>query len=1016
MSSPSRGDLQTLHFPAGAGIDQSTRPELIEPGTANRSQKNVRFTNKGSLSKAPGFQALTRTRLDSAGRTRGKRLISHEGSIVSIDGSQADLLSPDLGGWRPIGRVSEIGFRSIETPSFFDATAEDCTYCNGFYAITSWCANDSGSKTAVVSIISADTEEPAYANKVLDAGSDVVRPLVASISNRYIIAVWANGTVILASYFDTQAFGGGWHSIGTIASDFVGAPPSPMAIEQLSDRVAVVYSRPFDSGTSRLGLATFNITGVLESRTITTVDADIEALDVAGRSGHFGDTLWIGWACSALTSTDVNVLGVDPFGLGTIMASAAVVANPTTGSANMTIIPTTTGAGRIIVRAGGGECSSYLRSWDTSAGALNPLGSNFAVANFYPVARGFFHNDRCYVQCTTRAVSFEVAEVPQQTLVLVDVTENSLFLRPVVNHSMDTSAFSRGFQAKTVQKGFDEKLYSVVNRKKTASTVSAELAEYDFDPVESWSPANFQRCTYLSGGIVSYIDGDSVYEAGFLFRPPQPLESHASSGALTATIGYRYIYVWEHVDATGAVHQSGISQPSALSGAFTTQDVEVTMRPLTVTSRRQSEVSTVRIGLYRTTDGGQVFYRVATIAFDGTTDSILYTDTMTDATLQSKQKLYEQPGVKGTAQDHRAPSAMAHLESYGGFLVGAQGSNLFWSGQPIDGEGAWFSPLFQMPVEGEGPITGLAVLDGNIFVFKRRKIFITRGRPPVDNDSAGGLEDLRLLASDSGCTDARSLVSTAKMIFYRSERGIDAITRDGSVVWVGDKIQNILEEYPCVSAAVLDPLNDNVLFSLSSGLNGGPTGSFGVTLTYSLSFDAWESIDEHTSATGTVNTPAVSAAITQKNGEWLYSWLDRNGYVYRETPDQYIHADGTYVISEYTIPWAKLGLQQQMMIYSLMLFIEVHEACGFEVELTYNYGASTETKTFPAAEVVGKRQFELRPMLTNHYQSVTAVIREVAPVSFSTGQGLTFIGLSVDVALVIGDTKGTPPVAVEARK
>lgn len=1019
--------LQPLHVPAGLGIDEAVRPEHAVLGEANLSNRNARSVERLGLGKRLGLRPLPRAQIayPFADVPSANRLLSLGGTpcVVSqayvgpnaIHHTRAYSWAEGKEAWRDMGRAPECVPSFSGVPSFFNSTVEDVAYCNGHYCVISAAENASGVDDAVVTVIDAMTNKPVLPSTVLRSGT--MRQAVVALSGRYFVAVYASGSNVNAHYFDTEDFTYGWQEIGgplpsgaKVGNNLVG---EHLAVEQLGDRVAVAYGVG-SSGTSRISVKTFNLSGVVQSVTLTTANDQTQTVDVAGRDG---DTLWVAW--TSILGTDVRICGLDPANLSTVLASTATLPLLSdwdeSGFYHLTVIPTTAGCCTVVAQDQDPKDQIVVQKVQTATGAAVVDGASRTVRNCIAAARGFYRNGRTYLQVWSGDGSVSAGTCAQQQIVLADITDPLPWVRPVCVHSFNTSTRSAYRKCKTVRGPDASKWYSAVNRQKTASSVSADVVEYDFAPEDGWEPAAFLGCTFLSGGLLAYLDGDAVYEAGFLFRPPPPTWSLTNGGTITTSQGgWRYVYVYEHIDSTGSLTQSGISDPSEATGNGN-QYPTVRMAPLSVTMRMNGKAS-ARIGLYRTTDGGKVFYRVNTVFFDGTAAEIQYNDFLPDSTLVTRAKLYRQPDSAGTNQDRRAPGPIRRLTEYNGFLVGAFGPILYWSGQPLDGEGAWFNPLFQSsPLDDE--ITGVRPLDGALVVYTRRSVYITSGEPPVDNASRGGLGDLRRISSDVGCTEPRSLVPTSLGHFFLSDRGVELLTRGQTVEFVGKQVQRTLAKHPRVTSAVLDVRNGLVRLTCDGD---GEEGA--VALVFDLALAKWISADS-------VPRPASSAAYVRTGGQWRYALADVGGTVRveKDEGDPDAHLDGSdWVPLSWEPAHVRAGLQQQMRCHNGLLLVERHSAAGLRLEVEYGYegggayggGGPLHLKEWTPAETAEfPRQlpFRVDDQRPAFRMRVTDVEPE-DPAGRGDGRGLTLVAASFDVVPIGNDTRGTPLLSDAARK
>ncbi len=393
---------------------------------------------------------------------------------------------------------------------------------------------------------------------------------------------------------------------------------------------------------------------------------------------------------------------------------------------------------------------------------------------------------------------------------------------------------------------------------------------------------------------------------------------------------------------------------------------------------------------------------------------------MSDATLATQAQLYGSgnlPGTNGAGQDRRAPCALSHLVSYADMLVGSYASTLYYSAGPVEGEGTWFSPAFLATVPGTGDITGLAAQDGTLYVFKSGSVYAIAGESPSDSGSSGGFGSPRRLACDVGCTEPDSLVVTSAGIFFRSARGIELLTRSGSVVPIGAEIQTTLADFPIVSSATLDDHEGLVYFTLAAAESGGLVSGDGRDLVFDLAVGGWMSVDDKRGASA--HEASQDSAMVSIASKPRFAWLGVDGTVRYEklATDADAHLDGSsFVTSQYELPPIKLGLQQEQRVYEIMALFERHSAAGLLIEVANDFGDydAADNKAWTEAATLGERQLSFRPKA--HGEAVQLRVSDTAPAVLGTGKGFTFVGISADIAPKQGPTRATPRLAVAGRR
>jgi hypothetical protein len=1010
----------TLHSPAGLGIDEATRPELIEFGTKNLSCLNVRQDKRGDVSKRFGFDALGNTSIDGVTAATGLRILSDRDTLVRIGeptGASPLLTVYDAQStqWAAIsGRPSECSLRLIDLPSMGNTShIDDVAYANGYFCVV-WRAFAPGSPAQAYTFAALiNAASGAIVSSTIQVGVsafETAPPLLVAVGNYFIVVrADAGGNPIKASYLNSASgstIATGWVAMADLAADQHAANISIAACSlphASQARAALVYINN-SAGVSNVTVKTFTQAGVLETQTIATNSVVPTVVDC---SGSALDTLWVTWNEATLA----KVRGLAPLAITT--AALASTATVMTASATPTLFAiqasSTAGTGRLFINDGAAAMQSAMRGFVTTAGATVASGSQTTVFSAHACGRPFFRTGRYYIPVYVGDTSNL-----QQQVTVVDWTDNVGTLRPVANPTPGLGSINSSGKCTVVAGADANKFYFGLGIVRSSVANASCLLEMDFASSRRWQPASWGNSTYLTGGVLQYLDGARIAEVGFIMRPSTPTVALGGTG-ITGT--YRYVAVYESIDADGNWSVSGLSTPSA-STSPANQTVTVTTLPLTVTSRNSSvssQAGSVRIAWYRTLNGGIApYYRLGTTVNDPAA-VVTFADAVTDATLAVNSKLYSQPGVNGTAQDRRTAPGLNVLVSYNGMLVGATGSDVWYSGQNVSGEGAWFNPIFQVPIPGEGLITGLWVMDGTLFVAKRREIYAISGEPPSDNGSVGGLGLPRRLAVDVGCIESRSTCVTALGTFFQSDRGIEILSRAQAVEWIGESMQDTLASFPVVTSATVDPVSCTVLIELAVSESAGLVTGNGRTLVFDLTLKDWVSTDQRKSVAGVAATPSQSACIIYTGTAWRYAWIGANGRVYTESTG-YLDADSSFVTAQYETAWLKHGLQQEQRVWSGTILFEQASAAGLTIEVAYDYAtySGADDKTWAEALTLSKRQLEWRPKPRG--QAMKFRVKDTAPAIVGTGQGFTFVGMSFDLAQKQGPTKGVVRLAVAGRK
>ena len=1014
----------TLHIPSGLPIDQGTRREHSNASQTNRMARNARSPERGAIEKRLGTSRLSRTRLIAplamvgTSRTSGVKLFSHQGTPTVIDADgYVDSWSEPLGGWVVRGRASEVDYSVTDVPASpgYAGAPVDSEAC-GDYLCTVY---------TEVSVIIGGTPSvgQAYASVLhLPTGTVVRAPetlnpqnctfaQVAQFDDRYFVACTVDTSGSIAAFIlDTQAMAAGWSTlVVSVVATTTSVTDAVMSMCSMGDRVALAF---IGTTAQKVQIRTLNASGIVSSANASGAVAPV-GVDVAWAPGV---GVWLAQAGGTVSSTTyVQLYSTTLVAIGGSLTL--------TGGSAMRGVFIAAGPGVARTWSYYSTTPSQTQSYTGSAGASALSGSsdNFATASALMSTRPFYRSGRYYAFFKGILADWSSVSVT-----------SSVVLRPVA--SVFPGLIGSGHTgprstSKITAWGSKWVVVLALNSGTNAvgfngGAFSSRAVIFDFAATTRSCTAEHHGVTAIGGGLTQQYDGDRVHELGFLVSP-RITNIALSAGTVTGT-GYRYVAVYEDVDAHGNIAVSGVSEVSAAT-TLATQRATVSVSNLQLTSRRRFDPSTgvplvgaLRVTLYRTlASGAPPYYRVGSaVMLAGSTATTIIDDT-TDANLQSAPLLYAPnlPGAAGESLDRRAPPGLQNLVSYNGMLVGSRESSVYNSGQPVYGEATWFSPLFETPLpSGEDDITALASLDGTLFPMKKTEIFAMIGEAPSDNGAAGGMGPPRRLSSDCGCIESRSVVSTSMGAFFQSERGIELLNRSQTVEFIGEAVQATQADYPTTVAATLDSKHSLVRIAMTRTDEFAQTT--GITLVYDLTLKYWVSVD---------SMPLVpaSAACTVSGGASRYTWLSTTGYLYAEKldgeNDSHIEGGATWITLEFTTSPIHFGLQQEQRVYEFMLLYEMNSEAGIEVQIAHDYGAfggvDTGGKFWSDLETAGKIQLPFRPLKPRN-GSMELLVRDTQKSGFLTGscKGPTFIGISTDIAVKVGNTRGTPRTNAELRR
>lgn len=528
---------------------------------------------------------------------------------------------------------------------------------------------------------------------------------------------------------------------------------------------------------------------------------------------------------------------------------------------------------------------------------------------------------------------------------------------------------------------------------------------------------------YVSGGThAKFVGGGEPNEVGFVDIPRIGAVANATVGLPNGLV--RYVAVYRHVDESGAVTWSRVSDIVSASPALRQVTVEVMAPAVTNRDTRRGAgvvASPVvnSVELYRTTAGGTIYYLCAgtqpgstqTLVLQAVSNVYALSDNMSDATLATKAQLFRQPGTPNSAVDRYAPPGGGILCQHKDRLFTADtlGSRVCYSSFFVDGETAWFNPAFSFFVHGgSGPITGLASMDGRLFVFKRDAIFVVDGDGPGEAGVTGNeYSPPNRLATEHGCVDHRTVLVTTDGLMYRSPRGIELLNRGLQVKYIGERAQNTLAANQFNHGAVIDPTGK------ARWLISPTDAPAQKELVYDFTSDSWTTNTYQTYGWYDLCVPDLMTYGSVP----VYS--QASGYVCRQTaPVDDLYYDvpySSYVPFVIETGWIRTGQQNRARFTKALALLKNNASCNHKLTMSlsvqYN-DATVQTYTWEPAAVLAMELEQLEMAIAR--QEVMAyrlTVTDGAPTDTATypigsGKGPDVLVLSFEVAPKMGAPKG----------
>lgn len=429
---------------------------------------------------------------------------------------------------------------------------------------------------------------------------------------------------------------------------------------------------------------------------------------------------------------------------------------------------------------------------------------------------------------------------------------------------------------------------------------------------------------------------------GFDTFPEITNTGDAGSGGSMSDGTYSIKVIYEYTDPQGRRHRSAPStlESHTLSHGGSSQQITVTV------GYPSLHYPQFTISVYRTEDGGSLYYLAATKAVDYSSaysaDTTTVDLTIDDATLIANGPLYTD---SGELESRSMPP---------GGIMAAAGDHLLvvpdydrdsvWVSKPArENVGLEFSGLLRVHIREGGDITALAVLDGRVIAFKEKSIHAFTLQPtsvfgPVRSSAP------RRLPTDTGCTDPNSLLVTAQGIYFKGHKGIYLLTRSLTVEPIGLPADDY-SQYTVLAATLMEDKRLCV-FDLSGA---------GESLIYDYEHGAW----------GTWEYDAGNAE-ARDSVVWdgKHVWVDGSAQVWSETDGTYL--DGTTAIDMLAdLPWVHIGrltgFQRLWWIYILGEYISAHD---LKISIWYDgqdSGAAAEVFTYSPTSDPGEYLARAKP-------------------------------------------------------
>lgn len=1015
------------------GLDEGADPKAQPPGTLLLAE-NCAMDKARRLCKRDGTTGLVKTATTGSNPAAGKRFLSRGRDTTFTNGETAWSYAPGLAKWAPIDRPPFL--RAARKP-LVDSTRNVEAIDVAIYQrmLVTVYQTELGVYVCVDDLDTGERLLPPEAVAVLSTNA-YPRVLISG-STAYVFMSTPGAITYELVDLTTLTVGGG----GTLAStgDAVAATPTffDVAIGTPTAGVPTLYvAYELDSGVNRLRLRSYTVSTMAAITTTAVTGTGIVAVSVT--FGALAQKVSVAFSVSGGT----YLLTVSP------TLTGAIGPNSIYGGASSHVFVVEHSATYLLAGWQRNDGSQSLTDAERLTTALYSVAAHAVDADSQRITFGLTYpsvpwstGGRWYLAAVTflhpyasntnalASGSSVVVEVETSDVTLTSRTDGT---HPHVGTLENQTGWyaAHGFNVKAavdssgivyIPAGFRNR--EPDNR---ANQVPLGFALFRIEP----SGGDTGRCATIGAGCLiasaapAWWDGTGMMPYGFAHAPQIISVTKAAGGSIVAG-DYSYVATYAWRDNNGLLHRSMPSAP--VSGTTETTNLSLIVKVSTASlSNRQRWRTNVAspgiVELWRTTIGGTgPHYRLtyepnSNLLTDVPEQAdVSFTDTRADAsitgsspvvTLASREQLYTDIGEL----ENSPPPALITCVAHRGRLVGI-GPDLrtlhFSKDSTADPSLApGFNVVLTLGFADDK--TALASLDEKLVVFGEDSIDLVHGDGP---DAAGQSNSwvTQGLQTDVGCVNPRSVVTAPMGVLFESSRGLEMLSRELTVSWVGKAAEDTLALFPTITSAVLVPDKHEVRWTCTAA-----NGATGIVLAFDYLHGIWFRRKYADLAdTSAASIPFVDAALI----DGVYTMLTAGGQVYRETSAHKLDNGTGFVGRDIVLapisPAGSLAWHRVKQVALLGTSVTNHD---LTVSVARDYATSYEqTETYlagSAATAIGPLEHCRITLAHQKCQAVKVRIQDVTPTTpltypVSTGDGFILEGL----ALRVGIKPGTPRTA-----
>ena len=428
--------------------------------------------------------------------------------------------------------------------------------------------------------------------------------------------------------------------------------------------------------------------------------------------------------------------------------------------------------------------------------------------------------------------------------------------------------------------------------------LSVSLISSNFD---CSSPKELINKGIFSIGAMYEFSSSKIIEPFFVNAPL--ILSNTTSPGFVPVNTYEYVAVYEYYDSSGQRTESAVSPiyEVTISGSAAKVTFSIELPECT---RRANNGLVTQTALYRRIKTSETVFKF-----------VSYTSVDNVSTNATGKALYTTGGVLENTPAPVTNIFTAHNDRI--FCVDEENKNtVFFSRKMEPGYGLRFNTTVLYFVVNDNKtgfnerITGLGSLDDKLIVFKNNSMYAVFGDGP-NGLGQGTFSDPKLISTDVGCRDARSIVNSSEGLYFMSNKGIYLLDRSLQVIYIGADVEdyNSLE----VTGAVLLPKLNQIRFTTRTG----------VTLVYNYYYKGWSTFTNYEAN----HSIMWNGSYTHLKSNGLVN-VENTGYLDNSTPIQ------IKIIQS----WLKAsGIQHLQRMYRMMFVGDWKSTHNVTMNLYYDY-------------------------------------------------------------------------------